>query len=86
MCHILKISVSAYKYYIRNGYRSYDKHLLKIVENEHKLHKSYGYHRMTIHINRKYNLQKNRKTIYRYRKYLGITAIYKKKNIIFQMV
>lgn len=50
MCHNIKILVSTYKYYIRNCYRIYDKHLLKIVENEHKLHKSYGYHRMTNHI------------------------------------
>lgn len=79
MCSIFKISVSAYKYYIKNGFRSYDNNLLNIVIKEHKIHKSYGYHRMTIHINKKYNLNIDRKTIYRYRKHLGITAIYKKK-------
>lgn len=42
-------------------------------------HPTYGYHRLTIAIERETGIKFNRKTVHRYRKYLGIRALQPKK-------
>ncbi len=49
------------------------------MARESKKHPTFGYHRLTLLINKKYQISLNRKTVYRYRKYLGIQAIRRKK-------
>ncbi len=88
MCDFLNLSVSAYKYYLKNGSKKYNKEILDTVYTMSIKYPTYGYHRLCIAIEREKGIKLNRKTIYRYRQYLGIKAIQvrKRKNKNFGLV
>lgn len=79
MCTLLDLSVSAYKYYIKNGSKKYNDNIIDMIIKMSDKYPTYGYHRLTIAIEREYGIKFNRKTVYRYRKYLGIVAKSAKK-------
>ncbi len=79
MCELLTLTVSAYKYYLKYGSKKYDEDITKVVISMSEKYPTYGYHRLTIAIERETGIHLNRKTVYRYRQYLGIKAIQPKK-------
>lgn len=79
MCNLLGLTVSAYKYYLKYGSKKYNKVHIKVIMEMSDKYPTYGYHRLTIAIERETGIKLNRKTVHRYRKYLGIKALQPKK-------
>lgn len=79
MCNLLGLALSAYKYYLKNGSQKYNQEIIEMVTTMSEKFPTYGYHRLTIAIKREYGISLNRKTIHRYRKHLGISAVTRKK-------
>ncbi len=79
MCNLIGLTVSAYKYYLKYGSKKYKQNIIKVIIQLSDKYPTYGYHRLTIAIERETGVKLNRKTVYRYRQYLGIRAIQPKK-------
>ncbi len=79
MCKLLGLTVSAYKYYLKCGSKKYNEDTIKVITTMSEKYPTYGYHRLTIAINRETGIKFNRKTVYRYRKHLGIKALQPRK-------
>lgn len=79
VCHFLDLSVSACKYYAKYGSKRYDSRIENLILKASGKHKTYGYKRLAIAIYRESNIKLNPKTVYRYRKHLGIRALQPKK-------
>lgn len=79
MCDLLGLTVSAYKYYLKYGSKKFNEDIIKVIIQMSDKYPTYCYHRLSIAIKRETNIQLNRKTVHRYRKYLGIKALQPKK-------